>query len=553
MKKALTSFLKIIFILVAIGDPVVIFGQINLEVEGDATISDRLAIGAASVDTMAKVNIRSGDGINVSNWIALAAGSADSTSGRVVMGNLFGTATIGAHTGDLLNWSTLSINPDGGNVGVGTRSPLSKLHVVGNTRLEGPFNRVQSNNNSGTWLSIGNTTPGGRYFNIISTGLTNSEGVGKLIIIPSTAPAGGPSALTIDGTSRNIGIGTNVPQASLDVRGPTHITSSVSQNLLRAISPSAIGSWFTLGNTSGGGKYWQFISTGSGNVEGSGKLLISAGDSPIAAASSGVHAIVCDADGRVGIGTDFPAWPLQIVGSDAGGANSSPAHYLHHTVGVGSSGAGWNYSVHASSGFYSALGFGTGSDARIKNIIGQSIAKNDLETLMKIQITDYTHKDELQYGNESTKKVIAQQVEMVYPQAISKNRDVVPDIFQKSQVKDGWILLTTELKIGERVKIITEKEQRIYTVTESKPDRFKVDKLVLPIKNGEHSTSVFVYGREVDDFRSVDYDAISMLHVSATQAQQEIIDAQQKEIEQLKFENTQMKNDISEIKALLVN
>jgi hypothetical protein len=31
------------------------------------------------------------------------------------------------------------------------------------------------------------------------------------------------------------------------------------------------------------------------------------------------------------------------------------------------------------------------------------------------------------------------------------------------------------------------------------------------------SEKVFVYGREVNDFRSVDYDAISMLNVSATQ------------------------------------
>ena len=30
-------------------------------------------------------------------------------------------------------------------------------------------------------------------------------------------------------------------------------------------------------------------------------------------------------------------------------------------------------------------------------------------------------------------------------------------------------------------------------------------------------TQVFVYGKQVDDFRSVDYDAISMLNVSATQ------------------------------------
>jgi cell shape-determining protein MreC len=45
---------------------------------------------------------------------------------------------------------------------------------------------------------------------------------------------------------------------------------------------------------------------------------------------------------------------------------------------------------------------------------------------------------------------------------------------------------------------------------------------------------VFVYGREVDDFRTVDYEAIAMVNVSATQ---EIY----RELTELKAENTELK------------
>lgn len=44
------------------------------------------------------------------------------------------------------------------------------------------------------------------------------------------------------------------------------------------------------------------------------------------------------------------------------------------------------------------------------------------------------------------------------------------------------------------------------------------------------AAEVFVYGREVADLRSVDYDAISMLNVSATQELHRKIMTLQKEV-----------------------
>jgi wobble nucleotide-excising tRNase len=60
----------------------------------------------------------------------------------------------------------------------------------------------------------------------------------------------------------------------------------------------------------------------------------------------------------------------------------------------------------------------------------------------------------------------------------------------------------------------------------------KAGRFLTPFKTA--GDQVFVYGREVNDFRSVDYDAIAMLNVSATQQLK-------REIQALQTENTALK------------
>jgi hypothetical protein len=150
------------------------------------------------------------------------------------------------------------------------------------------------------------------------------------------------------------------------------------------------------------------------------------------------------------------------------------------------------------------------SDVRIKTDLHVSDTAKDLETLKGIQITDYYYKDKLTNGNGTQKKAIAQQVETVYPQAVIQTTGVVPDLFQKAAVKDGWVELATDLKKGDRVKLIGKKAESIREVLEIRNGAFRPDGQV-------DDELVFVYGREVKDLRTVDYDAISMLNVSATQ------------------------------------
>ena len=153
---------------------------------------------------------------------------------------------------------------------------------------------------------------------------------------------------------------------------------------------------------------------------------------------------------------------------------------------------------------------------------------------------DYTHRDTELYSTRPEKKVIAQQVEKVFPQAVNRSVNAVPDIYAAALVKDAWLELKTNLKPGERVKLIDEKGGAAYKVLEVKEGKFRAD--YVPVGD-----KVFVYGREVKDFRSVDYDAIAMLNVSATQELARKLEASETAVKALQKENATLreKEDIN--------
>ncbi len=158
---------------------------------------------------------------------------------------------------------------------------------------------------------------------------------------------------------------------------------------------------------------------------------------------------------------------------------------------------------------------------------------------MQIEVTDYHLRDSITHGRRPIKKVIAQQVATIYPQAVNNDlTEVIPDIYQRAELQDGWIMLATDLQPGERVKLITEESAEIYEVKAVESGRFQV--LALASRNAHLSQTVFVYGREVDDFHTVDYEALSMLNVSATQEQQRRIEALEREKADLQLKVEQL-------------
>lgn len=244
--------------------------------------------------------------------------------------------------------------------------------------------------------------------------------------------------------------------------------------------------------------------------------------------------------GRVGINTTTPAYPLDVSGS--AGATYSGYGYLA-SIGAGTisgSSGGAPVSIRASNRIICPE-FNAISDARVKKVIGITDNVADLQTINNLAITNYQYADSIDKGNKTFKKVIAQQVEQVYPQAVNVMTDVIPDIYQSAAIKNGVVTLSTGLQPGEKVQLIFADRKEITEVIAVSSSTFTV---ALP-----DSGQVFVYGRQVSDFRTVDYEALTTLNISATQQLYKILVQQQQTIDALQTEKKELKNAFDNMAA----
>jgi Chaperone of endosialidase len=254
-----------------------------------------------------------------------------------------------------------------------------------------------------------------------------------------------------------------------------------------------------------------------------------------ASASGGVQNYAVAAYGNsffeenVAIGaTSIPALPLaKLVVTGFKGTSAGTSSFFNPGSAIyTNTSSGSNNSIYATHGIVSNLYIGAAlsviaSDNRIKNIKGISNSAADLARLRKIEITDYTMKDAATWGNQTFKKVIAQQVESVYPEVIKLQTSVIPDIYALAEsvvydaaTKNLSVTLSKEynIKIGEKIELVhPEKDKILAEVIAVNGNNFTV-------KDWAHATDkIFVFGREVNDFRSVDYEALSMLGISSIQ------------------------------------
>ena len=453
--------------------------------------------------------VQSGDGIALFGGRGYeGSGFSVTTAGMVVHAAEDWTTTA---QGSYINFNTtpngndshdwqvrMRIN-ENGTIGIGTTTTSNKLSVNGSLGLY-YNNSLFLYSNSGATVG-GILGPGengdltlsseknNHWLRIGASGSTNSDAAVAFWANGQARQDNSPQ-MFLNSTGR-LGIGTKKPALNLNV------------------DPQGEGG-ILIGNPNwGSGGYTSLAMVISAAKGGYTKIQA------IKSSGTSYGTIALNAEGgNVGIGTTTPTnGRLQIENSPTISLSNYAAYAKSgtkspHEVGVGtSSGPVALYTPDR----LVASEFDATCDARIKNIRGVSDRAADLKTLMAVEITDYTYRDSVAKGTIPQKKVIGQQIARVYPQAVTLNTEVVPDIMRPARLQGGKIHLPGHgLNDGARVEFLFENGQReVLPVTVHSKDQFQI--------STDREGKTFVYGREVEDFHVVDIQALATLHMSATQ------------------------------------
>lgn len=164
----------------------------------------------------------------------------------------------------------------------------------------------------------------------------------------------------------------------------------------------------------------------------------------------------------------------------------------------------------ANDGNVTAYNFVTTSDKRVKENITE--LHNSLDFISKLRPVSYNKIDKVSYGSRLNYGFIAQEVEEVIPVAVNTGTGEIPVLkpFESVAFEEG-VSYTILVKNGDNIV-----EQK-YSTKDPKPV-------------GE----IIVKSKTVNDFKSLSYDMIFTVAVDAIQEQQAQIQAQQKQIDELK-------------------
>ncbi len=337
----------------------------------------------------------------------------------------------------------------------------------------------------------------------------------------------------------SVGIGTATPVATLDVYGDVNSSGNA---------------------THAGCQIGYGIDHGLYYNNGNGNIALRGGNTYFQSAGGANTWMYINSQGKVGIGTTAPVVQLDVRNVTArsqtdfknGGTDSGDYANKDQGQKDGTPSSGFNVSIR-SEGYVEMLGAVYYSDLRIKKIVDRLDSTAALNNINRLQVTDYKMIDQLTLGTGLKTGLIAQEVESVMPEAVSKHKNFIPSVYGYAShlvaaATDNTIQVTLPkehgFQVGDTVRLFDDlgvKELKVLAVTS--PSQF-----VVGLTN--QTAKLFVYGKQVDDFRTVDYDRIFTTGIGAIQELSKRSDAQGVELAAKSAEIKALKAQVARLAEL---